>query len=150
MTTAAQGMMAGGSVIGALGAYRSGKLSRSLGRMRYQASKVAAVQTRASAQRAALEESRQAELKASRAVAVAAAGGGGVDDPTVINILEDIEAEGAYRSAVAMYEGESLARQQLYEGKLAEIQGEQDYKTGQFALYGGFLQAGAYAFAGGG
>ena len=40
-----------------------------------------------------LAEQKNAELLASRAVAVAAAGGGSADDPTVNKIIADIEGE---------------------------------------------------------
>lgn len=141
-------MMAGGQALEAYGAYRQGKLSRRLGKMKKQAAYKAAQQSVAAAQRQALEETRQAKLKASRAVAVAAAGGGSVDDPTVINLLEDIEQEGVYRAGVAMYEGESLAKQQRFQGRMDEFQGEVDYATGKMRMYGGFLKAGASLYGG--
>ena len=64
----------------------------------------------AASQREALEERRQGELAASRALAVAAASGGGVSDPTVINLLTKAKGEGHYRARVALYEGEARAR----------------------------------------
>ena len=64
---------------------------------------------RASAQRRAIEERRQARLASSRATALAAASGGGVDDPSVINTLADIEGEGTYRALTALYEGNDAA-----------------------------------------
>ena len=73
--------------------------------------RVAAGQEQASAQRAALEEERRGRLIASRALAVAGASGGGVSDPTIINLLADLEGESAYRSAVSIYQGEDRARQ---------------------------------------
>jgi len=62
------------------------------------------------AQREAAEQKRQSRLVASRALAVAAASGGGVSDPTIVNILAGIEGEGAYRAQVALYEGQATAR----------------------------------------
>jgi len=142
------GLQAGGDILSGFAQYSQGKLARSIGRMRRASSDQAAKQVVASAQRVALEDKRQAELIASRAVAVAAAGGGGVNDPTVINLLEDIEAEGAYRAAVAMYEGESQADKIRYEGQLEEIAGESAYDQGQLALFGGFLSAGGRVLGG--
>ena len=69
-----------------------------------------AIQDVAVAQRSAQEQKRQSRVLQSRALAVAAASGGGASDPTVFNIISDLEGEGAYRSAVAMYEGEDRAR----------------------------------------
>lgn len=67
--------------------------------------------TRATSQRSAREERRQARLASSRGLAVAAASGGGASDPTVVNMMADLEGEGEYRALSAMYEGETQARQ---------------------------------------
>jgi hypothetical protein len=64
----------------------------------------------AASQRQAAEERRQADLVASRALAVAAASGGGVSDPTVVNIIARTRGEGVYRANVALYEGAERAR----------------------------------------
>lgn len=89
------------------------------------------VQQFAAAQRQAMEQNRQGELVQSRALAVAAASGGGVTDPTVVRILGGIEGEAAYRASVALYEGEEKARQlrmqartRIYEGQLGLAAGE--------------------------
>jgi hypothetical protein len=65
----------------------------------------------AAAQRQMLEERKQARLLESRALAVAAASGAGASDNTVVNIISNIAAEGAHRSAIALYEGKERARQ---------------------------------------
>lgn len=66
--------------------------------------------TRAISQREGIEERRQADLLQSRALAVAAASGGGVSDPTVINIIAGLEEEGLVRSLNAMASGETEAK----------------------------------------
>lgn len=66
--------------------------------------------TRGASQRAAIRELDVAENIQSRALALAAASGGGVTNPTVLNILADIEAEGEYRSLTQLYTGEDEAR----------------------------------------
>lgn len=58
----------------------------------------------------AFEQRRMAALLASRSLAVAAGSGASASDPTVVDIIGNIYAEGAYRSALAMYEGEEQAR----------------------------------------
>ena len=87
-------------------------------------------QSIAASQRDMLEQRRQADLAASRALALAAASGGGASDPTVVKIISGIKGEGAYRSAVALYRGEEEARQlhlkagaARYEGAVAEEAG---------------------------
>lgn len=67
-------------------------------------------QTRAASQRNAFEERRMAALLASRTLAVAAGSGAGASDANVVTTLNQIYMEGAYRSALAMYEGEEQAR----------------------------------------
>lgn len=62
------------------------------------------------AQAQASNERRRAKIIRSRALAVAGASGAGVDDPTVSNILDDIEGEGEVRALNALYEGDYLAQ----------------------------------------
>lgn len=94
-------------------------------------------QSVAASQHAAREQRRQAELVQSRAIAVAAASGGGVSDPTVVNMLGRIAGEGAYRAGLAIYEGEERART-LRMGAAAR-----DYE-GDLALEAGDMAKGAY------
>lgn len=84
----------------------------------------------AASQRVAHEERRQADLAASRALAVAAASGGGVSDPTVVDTLVRIRGEGALRASVALYEGEERARQIRIAGA-----GAQDFNVDPTAGY---------------
>lgn len=84
----------------------------------------------AASQRNAHEEKRQADLAASRALAVAAASGGGVSDPTVVDTLVRIRGEGALRASVALYEGEERGRQIRLAGA-----GAQDFNVDPSAGY---------------
>jgi hypothetical protein len=67
-------------------------------------------QSRAASQRSAYEERRMAALLASKTLAQAAGSGAGASDANVVSILNQIYMEGAYRSQLAMYEGEEQAR----------------------------------------
>jgi hypothetical protein len=67
-------------------------------------------QSLAVSQREAYEQRKVAALMASKTLANAAGSGAGASDPTVVDILNNIYAEGMYRSALAMYEGEEQAR----------------------------------------
>jgi len=69
-----------------------------------------ALEETAAAQRAAQEEKRRSRVLQSRAMAVAGASGGGVSDPTIVDIVSDLEGEGAYRAALATYEGDQRSR----------------------------------------
>ena len=76
------------------------------------------------------EELRQGRLNRSRALAVAAASGGGADDVTVQNVIADLDTDARYRAMMAMYEGTEeaaglnrAARNRLKEGKAARTVG---------------------------
>ena len=135
-----------GSLGEASGSLRSGQASIIAGQRKKVADQfeaeqylVNAGQTIASSQRAAAEARRQAGLVESRILAVAAAGGGGASDPTIINLISQTHARGAYNSAVALYQGEDQARSMRmaaaaknYEGAVAEESGylkDQAYRT---------------------
>ena len=101
---------------------------------------------RATGQMRALEEVRQAKLVASRAVAVAAAGGM-VED--ILPLLADIEGEGAYRASIANMEAETEARRLKFEGqqgiKYAKTVGDAERRKADAAMlpaFGSLLTAG--------
>lgn len=78
----------------------------------------------------AIEERRQGRLNESRARAVAAASGAGVTDPTVVNLMGDIQADADYRALSRMYEGEeeaagldAAAKARKREGRAARLAG---------------------------
>lgn len=103
--------------------------------------------TRASSQRAAREERRQARLAASRGLAVAAASGGGASDPTVVNMMADLEGEGEYRALSAMYEGETQARQYEAEAKARRKEAKNVKRAGLLKAGSTILSSAAKAFA---
>lgn len=100
----------------AKGYKKTGKAARERGLEQQAYNEVAATQAIAVGQISALEEERQARLVASRAVAVAAAGGSVMD---ITNLLADIEGEGAYRASIAMFEAENEANRLKFEGEQA-------------------------------
>ncbi len=91
-----------------------------------------ATQTFAANQRLALEELRNAEYVASRALAVAGASGGGVSDPTVMNVVTNIKSEGALRAAWRLYEAEEGARQKRRQAAAAELEGNDAMAAGKY------------------
>ena len=111
----------GGTLLSAKGQKDSGKAALQQSQQAAQNEMVAAEfearqaeflagQAKAVSQREAFEQRRIAGLMASRTLALAAASGGGASDPGVVDIIGNIYAEGAYRSALALYEGEAEAR----------------------------------------
>lgn len=84
-------------------------------------------QAQAASQRQAFDIDRQTQMIQSRALAVAAASGGGASDPGVVSIMAQTASEGAYRKAMALFNGddkaagmESQAEAAMYEGKVAK------------------------------
>lgn len=90
--------------------------------------------TRASATRDAIEQRRQAQLLESRALAVAAAGGGGASDQNVTKTISDIAGEGEYRALTDMYNGNESALGD-------EAQAEATRSAGRQAKTAGWLGA---------
>lgn len=84
-----------------------------------------------SAQRTMLAERRRKEMVVSRAQALAAFGGGSVSDPTVQNIVSDLEGEGAYREAIALYQGEDESRKLNEAASLSRREGAVIRKGGR-------------------
>lgn len=134
ITKAAPALQIGGTVLSAYSSYKGGRATLSRAKAVASAEEVTADfeatqqeylagQAKASSQRAAYEERRMAALLASKALANAAGSGAGVSDPDVMKILADIQAEGAYRSAVALYEGESEARNRTIAAKARRLGG---------------------------
>jgi hypothetical protein len=121
LTLAGAGLSAGGSMISA---------DAEASELRYQANQLdaQAKNDRATAQRRASEERRQARLAGSRALALAAASGGGADDPSIVNLIADLEGEGEYRALSAMFEGETEARSKE-EQAMANRRGAKTAKT---------------------
>lgn len=104
-----------GYALSAYGAYEQGQSSARSARQMAQERMFEAAQNEeraklevAASQRAAMNEERQTKLVQSTVTARAQ---GGAGDPTVVDILSDLAAEGSYRSAVALYEGQARARQ---------------------------------------
>lgn len=97
---------------------------------------VQAGQVVALAQRDMLDARRAGKLAESRAVALAAASGGGATAPTVTRIVGDIAKESSYNAMMALYAGEERAR-------LMRLQAKNLREQGEFAQTQGLLAAGA-------
>lgn len=122
-TAGATALSAGASISGGIAARDAAN---------YQAAQedIAAGQQQAASQRQAQTVDRQSKLVQSRALAVAAASGGGASDPTVTDIIGRIAGEGAYRSQLALYEGNDAARTLQMRADAARFQGRQAEAAG--------------------
>lgn len=102
---------------------------------------------KAAGQRRAAVERRKARFLESRALAFAARDGG-ASDPTVVDIISDIEAEGSYNAAVAMYEADERAKQARMAAAARRFEGANALIAGRSAeRAGGIRAAGSAAYS---
>ena len=137
-----------GSILSFIGNMKAGSAAKTAGQRSKAAADYQAVQLDqnagqaiAASQRAAMDERRRTALLISRGIAVAAASGGGVTDPTVGKLLEDIAGEGAYRASVDLYQGEERARSMRMAADAKRFEGD-------VAAEGGADRESAYTMAG--
>lgn len=110
LTAAGAATSAAGTIAGGRAAADAGARTQQAMEFRAKQEEQAAQESRAVAQRSALEARRKGVLLNSKLVARAAAGGGGVDDPTVLNLAGDIAARSEYDALFDMARGENKAR----------------------------------------
>lgn len=148
----APSLQIGSTILSAGSQFARGEAVRTVGRRKRGAAEFEAKQRELSAEeargggmRAAQDEVLKTELVNSTALARAAASGAGASDPTVISILARTAGEGAYRQAVALYQGEAAARSELMRAAAARLEGdigESDAESAQkFANLGGISTA---------
>lgn len=138
----------GGQFLGALSHVRAGKAARQASEFEAQQLRDNAGQARAAGQYQAEDVAMRTKLLTSRALAVAAAGGGGASDPGVVSAIASIAGEGAYRQALALYGGDERAREMNNAAAGAEYRGRLTETTERRAAIGKTVQAGASAVRG--
>lgn len=106
-------------------------------------------QSKAVAQRNAEEIGRQTKYINSTALARAAASGAGASDPTVQDVLARTYAEGGFRQATALYEGEAQARLDRMKAAALRYEGDTALADAESAQKISRIGAGATALAGG-
>ena len=129
------------------GEYRAGRAAKKSAYMEAKQLKRRAGLTRASSQRASAEERRDARYLMSKARARAAASGGGVSDPTMVDIFADIEAGGEYNALSQLWEGEESARGDEFAAKIRRREGRAADFAGKVGLAAGIFEQ-AESFAG--
>lgn len=122
-----------GTALSALGQYRQGKQAYWSAQLESKLALQRANEEKASSQREAMEIDRQGRLAISRALAVAAASGGGASDPTVMGIMADLAGETQYRKMIALYGGESAARNLEIGADISRWQGREARTAGKMA-----------------
>lgn len=140
------GLQLAGSILDSQGKKKAGAQFNETSEFAAQQYDIEAGQAVAGAQRQALEQRRKAELTKSRALALAAAGGGAAD-AGVIDLLADIDGEGNYRALTAMYQGEDKARQYRMGAAARRYEGANAKAAGKTALLPALLRGGATLFS---
>lgn len=154
-------MQVGGTLLSAFGQKQQGSDAATNGVQQQQLANFQAAQMRtnageaiASSQRSATDIQRQTDYVASRALAVAAASGGGASDPTVVNLIARAAGEGAYRRSVALYQGTDKARAldaqataTEYGGQLAAERGQETQSASDIGALSTLAKGGASLFS---
>lgn len=76
------------------------------------------------------EEQRKKEFMYSRALAVAAASGAGVDDPGMVALFGDLNAEGEYRVLSKLWSGQNEAEAMNFRAEAARREGDAAFEAG--------------------
>lgn len=138
-SSVAPALMAGGTILGTVGAMQQGKAAQAAADHTALQLEAQGKTERAVAQREGLEQRKQANLISSRARAVGAASGGGLD----LEAMGDIEEEGEYRTLTAIWEGEERAKGRQAQASAARVSGQNARKAGNIRAFGTTLSGGA-------
>lgn len=148
LSSAASGLDVFSHIFGGVSGLQHGSDSRAAAEFQAAQLRQNAGQAQAAAQRDAFSVDQQSKLVASRALAVAAASGGGASDPTVVSLMAGIAGEGSYRSALALYQGDEKARAMNSAADTAEYEGKLSEGAARRSAFGKFLGAGAASIKG--
>lgn len=123
-----KGLMIGGTILSTVGQIQAGNVQKSAANFQAAQLEQQADTERATAQRRASEQRRQKDFAISRARAVGAASGGGVD----FEMIGDLEEEGELRAGYAIWEGEERAKGRQMQASAARLEGSQSKKASRF------------------
>lgn len=136
-------IVAGG--IGAVGTLYEGQVANQSAQFEARQLQEKAAQEEALAGQEAAAKRREARLANSRNLAVAAAGGGSAGDPTVIQLMGDVEAEGQMNALTEMYKGLTRKADLLTQASVTRTQGRNartaSYIGAAGTLFDGFSTA---------
>lgn len=121
-------LSAAGGIVSTVGALAQGSAAKASSEYEAKQLEAQGLAENAAAQREAQEERRQKEIMMSRARAVGAASGGGLD----FELAGDIEEEGEYRALTALWEGEEAAKGRKAQAEAARFDGKQAKKASLF------------------
>lgn len=115
---------------GVLAALNRGHAGYALGYDQAEALRDASMRRMAATTAEVSEAMRDKELMQSRITALAAFQGGGADDPTMVKLKSDLNAEGQYRIMSKLYTGADEAQALQYQSEQAMNAGDAALDTG--------------------
>lgn len=130
MAQAAAIAAAAATVISAGGAYAEGVQAKRSADYKAKQLEVNAGQARAQGQRQSIEARRAGRLAESKLQSQAAASGGSASDATVVNLAQDIGADGEYNALTQLYNAEEQARGMEGEASISRYEGRQAKRAG--------------------
>lgn len=120
-----------GTIMAGNAAAAAGEANQRAYNLKSEQATIAAEEARAASQRTQQESKRKTDLVQSRLRAVAAAGGGSSDDPTIVHLNEDIAGRGEFQQLMDMYTGENRARGFEDQSKFDLMSGEASRAEGE-------------------
>lgn len=133
--------MVAGSALKAVSAVQQGRAASSAANFRAQQLEQNAKAERATSQRQALESRRKIDLAASRATALAAAGGAA--GPSIQNILGGLGAEAEYAFGSELSAGENRAKGLETSAASARVEGKAAKRSGYMSALTTIAQTGS-------
>lgn len=130
LPVAAAALAIGGSIVSGVGQMQAGRAANVSAKFQAAQAQQQAGQERATAQRAAIEERRKADLALSRGQAVLASSGGGTLDPTAMRLMGGIAQQGEYNALSALFQGEETARGLELGAAAKRMEGKQAKRAG--------------------
>lgn len=130
MAAAAPYLVAGGTILQAGNQIQQGREMDAQSSAMRRALIAKGKEEEAAAQREALASKKKTDLVLSRGKAVAAASGAGAKDPTVMDVLDDVAAQGELDMLNKLYEGKMAMSDRRQQGYMARIQGKNARRAG--------------------
>lgn len=147
ITALAAGTAVAGAGVAAAGTIAQGNAAVDAAKQEQRQLNQMAAEQKAVATRDAASADRKTRELLSRAQAVAAASGGNANDPTVLQIMGDIAAEGSVQSREALRQGWEQGNSLEYKGKVGVEAAKTSRKLGVYTATGQVLSGISDAFA---
>jgi hypothetical protein len=125
-----------GTGLQVMGSLQAGKAQQAALNFEAKQREAKAAEERAASQRTAIDKRHEGELVMSRQKALAAASGGGVVNPNILDLYGETAERAEYNAASEIYGGESRARGQIDQAAAARMKGKAAMKGSIFEAAG--------------